>query len=241
MTAGAASFKPKTERFDVDGVVVELVRMPPDLRRAYHGGPEPVMRSQWEVKVDGELRGYVAYPMGVGGPWTAYSLLPPSVRPWGFEFGYDDVVRAWEAPLEADGTYEKWSGRFAYLSIIDKNPYADRHADKFWQSREDIARAWPRLMAEGKAPQIADVEVAIENSRQAVAEKAAKQQADQERYARERAEREAKAKRDAEAAEERRRETLEGLESLRERLFMSMTNLELMALGRAIEQFGGKA
>lgn len=230
--------KPKTERYEVDGSVVELIKMTPDQYRGYHGLLTPAVRSQWEVKVDGVLRGYVTYPLGVG-RWRAYSLLPREVRPYGFEWGKEPahIYRAWvDGPdhPELEGGWSSYSGRFGGLTMLSPGT---ENSGGGWQTRQAVARAWPAIIARGEAPDAARVEECIEECREIAIEHARVKLENEARYAREDAERKAAAAQKAEEAETARKEILEGLLSIRDRLAGHLTNHEADAICRAIERY----
>ena len=231
--------KPKTERYEIDGVVVELVKMTPDTTRAYHGGPEPVVRSQWKIKVDGVLRGYAVYPKGVGKPWQAYSLLPGAVKPYGFEFNSERrIIRVWkDEPTGDDGMWDHYNGRFGYLTPVYRDGTNNHSYLQVFTSREQIARAWPQVVAAGFAPVVEEVEQRIVLCREIAAERKRQDAENSARIDRENAERRAREEQARVEAEERRVETLTGLESIRDRFSGQLTNLEAAALATAIERY----
>ncbi len=244
MTTTKKPPKLKRETYDVDGVEVVLIQAMPDLRRGFHGRAEKAVRSQWEIHVAGELRGYAVYPLGVGQGWRAWSLVPREYNEHGGSWTQaDKLYKVWkmkpdssELPGEA---WYGWEGRFDKLKAVSRSGEHLLNYKAAWTDRESIARAWPDMIARGVAPSTAEVEENINALRVRIAarkrEEAQEKVENEARWAREEEER----KRQAAEAERVRLETLEALASIRVDFHTQLSNLQAEALSRAIVKFGG--
>lgn len=235
-----APAKRKVERYTFDDDVVELRQVEPDRREAPPGDfmAGPATRSKWEIYVNGKHLGYAFYPRGYNGSWVVTSLEPQQLDPL-----YGEVVHCWEPPTGEHGGWKQTGGMWDGLKGLLKplHPYREgttwNETSHKWLDRPQIAKDFLRCFKQGQTPDPAGVLA-----------KVAKVEQERERRAREDAERRAQWARDAEETkarqareaterEEARQETLAGLESIRERMGRELSNLESVALGRAIDAY----
>jgi hypothetical protein len=241
LTKPKAKPKRRVERFEFGDDVVELRQVDPDKREAapdnFMSGP--AQRSKWEVHINDVHRGYVFYPLGVGNPWIGCLLEPKQL------VGYDgeDGVRCWLGPTGEHGGWSEtggmWDGLLGLLKRLEAPDDLKRRSNSTYgfKDRASAAEAFARAFRAGKVPHGGEVEKKIAAEQRRIAERKRQDAADQARYARERADREAQERRDATAAEEARQEVLAGLASIQERFNGQLSNLEAVALTRAIERY----
>lgn len=243
----------KPYRTEVDGHVVEAIPMEVDQRRAYHGAPEPAVKSQHEIRIDGEIVGYAIYPTGFArsnGGWKAYSLRPAKCEAYTYRSTWDySEFRFWSEPdgevIDGVKTWDGWGpGRCQHLKALKPLRDAEHgweHDDHRWSGREEIARAFVAFVAEGRAPVgRAGVDAFIEGVRKERKRRKEEDEADDARRAVERAEFDAQRARKAQEAEDHRLEIVEGLNSILERFGAQHSNFEQSALAAAIEHFNRK-
>lgn len=214
-------------RMEVDGSVVEIEPMDLEVQYRYSDGSANYrQRSLLKVLVDGVHRGYLSFPKGYGGKWAVAVLRPQNTN-------YDP---SFHTHGEEDRTRY---GLFSYYRVVSPGILNEMENwgeyPKFWEDRNAILTAFPKMVALGRAPSpeeetrnIVRMKRLFENRKVEEAERTA-------RYARERDERERAKTESARVAEESRQETLSGLESIRDRFAGQLSNLEALALGRAID------
>jgi hypothetical protein len=233
--------KRKVERYEFGDVVVELRQVDPDKReceeRSHMNGP--AQRSKWEVHIAGVHLGYVFYPLGVGNPWLACTMEPQALLNYDGKAG----VRCWRGPTGEHGGWAEtggmWDGLLGLLKKLEAPADLKPHSRSTYgfKDRAGAAEGFARAYKADKLPDAAAVDRKIATEKRAKAERARKDAEDNARYARERAEREEQQRRDAIAAEEARIEVLDGLTSIRDRFGGQLSNLEAVALGRAIDRY----
>jgi hypothetical protein len=233
--------KRKTERHEFDGVTVELRQVDPDKReceeRSHMNGP--AQRSKWEVHIDDVHLGYVFYPLGVGNPWIGCLMEPQALLDYDGRSG----VRCWRGPTGEHGGWAEtggmWDGLLGLLKRLEAPADLKTHSRSTYgfKDRAGAAEAFARAYKDGKLPDAAAVDRKIATEKRAKAERRRQDAEDNARYARERAEREEQQRLAAIAAEEARLEALEGLTSIRDRFGGQLSNLEAVALGRAIDRY----
>lgn len=240
-TPSKAKPKRKVERYEFGDDVVELRQVDPDKRdcEADNFMAGPAQRSKWEVHINGVQHGYVFYPLGVGNPWIGCLLEPQRL------LGYDgaDGVRCWLGPTGAHGGWEetggKWDGLLGLLKRLEAPDDLKQrsHSTYGFRDRACAAEGFARAFKAGKVPDATGVDKMIAAERRRLADRKRQDAEDQARYTREKQEREAREAREATEREERRQEILAGLESAKERLGGQLSNLEMIALGRAIDDY----
>lgn len=224
--------KPKQHtRMEVDGIVVEIKPLDLEVQYTYSDGtPHYRQRSLYEVQVDGVKRGYVMFPSGWGGQWEAYSLRPKNI---------------WNPETHDPASELRQFGVASYYRALSpgalKEPENWGEHERRWADRNAILQAFPKMVALGRCPSPEEELKIYEKAKRDKRLQAAEEAARKEQWARERAESEEREARERERAEEERVETLEGLESLKTKYWDAMTNLEMVALTRAIQKFGGQA
>lgn len=212
-------------RMEVDGSIVKIEAIDREVAYRYSdGSPSYRQRSLYKVLVDDVHRGYLSFPLGYGGRWVAVTLRPKN--------SYSPYFK------QTDEQRDEY-GLIAYYRVASPGILAETENwgeyPKHWTDRNAILAAFPRMVALGRAP---SREEEIANRIEAKAdfeERLRKDAEDDARRTREREERERQRVLAATAAEEARQETLAGLESIRDRFAGQLTNLEALALGRAID------
>lgn len=241
MTAAPKPPKRKIERHQFDDVVVELRQVDPDRRECEATSHMfgPAQRSKWEVHIDDVHLGFVFYPLGVAKPWLGCLLEPQNLLDYYGKSG----VRCWLGPTGEHGGWAEtggmWDGLLGLLKNLEAPADLKQRSNSTYgfKDRAGVAEGFARAFKAGKLPDAAAVERKIATEKRAKAERKRKDAEDTARYARERAEREEQQRRDAEAAEEARIEALDGLTSIRDRFGGQLSNLEAVALGRAIDRY----
>jgi len=239
--AEAKPKKQKIEKYVFDGVTVELRQVAPDKRNAKPGThmEGPAQRSKWEVHIGDTHLGFAFYPLGVANPWIGTTLEPQDLT------NYDglDGVRCWKGPTGEYGGWGEtggmWDGLLGLLKRVEAPTDLKQRSNSTYgfRDRAGVADGFARAYKAGKLPDTAGVNRKIATRRQEIADRKREDAERTARYTRERAESAAQQKRDAEAAEALRLETLEGLVSIRDRLGTQISNMELVALGRAIDRY----
>lgn len=214
-------------RMEVDGSVVEIEPMDLEVQYRYSDGSANYrQRSLYKVLVDGVHRGYLSFPKGYGGKWSAAVLRPQTTvyDPSHHTHGEEDRTRY---------------GLFSYYRIVSPGVLNETENwgehERFWEDRNAILAAFPKMVALGRAPTPEQEARNIIKMKQRYEEQKIEDAERKARYARERDERERQQAEAARVAEEARQETLAGLESIRDRFAGQLTNLEALALGRAID------
>lgn len=211
--------KLKVERYDVDGVSVELrqAEVSDPLGYTTGGGSwtKIALRSQWEVWIDGVHRGYATMGAAPRSPWLALSLEPRQAQD---QHSFKGVAGLYKIlwPLRPGSTFESDNTRWA-------------------KDRTELARGFAQFHRDGRAPTL---EEGLERERARLGAEAADKAdraASEARYAAQARVREVEAVATYFAVLRVHRETREGLEAMRERLGGQMTNFELLSLGRAID------
>lgn len=214
-------------RLEVDGSVVEIEPM--DLEVQYHysdGSANYRQRSLLKVLVDGVHRGYLTFPKGYGGKWSAAVLRPQNTT-------YDPSFH------KHDDEDRNRYGIFSYYRVVSPGVLNEQENwgphEKAWVDRNAILAAFPKMVALGRAPSPEEEARNIVKMKRRYEEQKVEDAERKARWARESIEREQQKVEAARAAEEARQETLAGLESIRDRYAGQLTNLEALALGRAID------
>lgn len=221
-------------RMEVDGHVVRIEPITPDILYRYNDGtPRYGQRSAYEVYVDDALRGYVWFPTGYGGRWYACSLR------WGQR--YDPGHAPHDETELAKGRFGQYQPVLKSLSpgALNETENWGEHK-KYWDDRNEILRAFPRMIELGRAPTVEEVAAQTELDKKDFAARIAKAEADKIRWAEEAAERERQRVIAAQKAEEERAEVEAGLESINERFRTQLSNFEIAALERALQQWRKK-
>lgn len=199
--------KPDVRTIAVGTDTVELRRMPIDKR-----GDPPyqyrAMKSKWSVLLNGEERAFLILPNGWETDWELHRI------PADGDFYFTGYRRTGVETIRSPSKRERWRLERAGAAIPDPV--------------DSLARLVPGLVKKNQLRTIAEQEAE---------ELRLKRQSErQEREAKERRERWAREQAaEAAAAEARRKETLEGLQSIRDRL--DLTNFERECLFRAIARY----
>lgn len=236
--------KPRVERYEIDGHVVEMTSVPPDKRNCEDSShmAGPAQRSKWEVRVDGVLRGFAFYPLGYHGCWRPHVLLPTELLP----YSSNKLVRAWMPPTGRHGGWNEtggmWDGLMGLLRPLelyrdDSRVYKEER--RRWKDRAEIAWGFVRGVDQGVAPTAEEVEKAFADAVEAKAARERKDAADKIRWARERQERAEREAREAAEREERRQEILTGLQEVLDQHGGLLSNFQRDAVCRAIVDLGG--
>lgn len=237
--------KPRVERYEIDGHVVEMASVPPDKRECEDSShmAGPAQRSKWEVRVDGVLRGFVFYPLGYGGSWAPRVLLPNEVLPFS---NADKLVRAWLPPPGPHGGWNStggmWDGLMGLLrplELYQEGSTVWKEDRRRWKDRAEVAWGFARGVDQGVVPTTEEVEKAFVDAAEAKAARAKKDADDKARYAREAVERRAREAQEAADREQRRLEILEGLQETLDQHGGLLSNFQRDALCRAIVDYGG--
>lgn len=224
--------KPKqVTRMEVDGVLVEIKPLDLEVQYTYSDGtPHYRQRSLYEVQVDGVKRGYIMFPSGWGGQWEAYTLRPKNI---------------WNPETHDPEMELRTFGVASYYRALTPGTLTEPENwgiyEKRWFERNDILAAFPRAVKLGRAPSPEEEAKIYVKAKADKRRKDAEDAARKAQWAEERRLSEEAAARERVRAEEERVETLEGLESLKTKYWDDMTNLEMVALTRAIQKFGGHA
>jgi hypothetical protein len=212
---------------EVDGSVVQIKPLTPEVEYHYSDGT-PVYRqkSLYEVYVDDVMRGYVWFPKGWGGRWHVLALRPKQ----SYNPNYNRQDAEEKARFGLAGYYRSLSPG----SLNEREDWGE-HA-RYFEDRNAILAAFPKMVALGRCPSPAEEIVNAEAAKRAYEE----QQAEDARRTGQRAQERAQAERErvaaAARAEEERQETLDGLISIRDRFAGQLSNLEMVALTRAIDR-----
>ncbi|AFU88141.1 hypothetical protein CcrColossus_gp271 [Caulobacter phage CcrColossus] len=211
---------------EVDGSVVLIEPMEREVSYRYSDGSVGAyrQRSLYKVLVDDVLRGYLSFPMGYGGRWSVVTLRP--------KHRYSNVWRHLYSDRTEHGLFEYY--RSVSPGVLNETENWGEHA-KFWEDRNAILAAFPKMIALGRAPSPEEEEANLIQMKADYEESVRQDAANKERWARERAEREAQQAEAARIAEEKRLETLEGLNSILAR--ETLTNFERDCLMTAIARF----
>lgn len=241
LTKPKAKPKRKVERYTFDDVAVELRQLDPDKREAaptdFMSGP--AQRSKWEVHINGVHHGYVFYPLGVGNPWIGCLLEPLQL----VDYNGGDGIRCWLGPTGEHGGWEetggKWDGLLGLLRRLEAPDGLKQSANSSYgfKDRASAAEGFARAYRAGKVPNAAEVDRKIATEQRRIIERKREDAERTARYAREAEEERQRKAREAVAAEEARQEVLAGLASIQERFNGQLSNLEAVALTRAIERY----
>lgn len=206
--------KEKIETYQVGDDVITIKRTQVAQYRPYGDGvvasPE---RSKYEVLINGELRGWLVFPQGWGQSWQLYTLREKSYPSDSVDgvFGTSGVYHAVTAPTVIPGL------QFGVQ----------------WESRAHLIENIIPALKKGFLPSQSEVDAQIAADEARRLQEKQQEEIDRIAHAKKRAEEDRQ-------AEEYRCETLDGLTSIKDKYFSQLTNLEQVAIQRAIEIYATK-